>query len=102
MSSGMDTGFLGKFRFFLFKNKYAKTERHPQWQGRVVFTVEQIRRLGLLIVGASETDEFECQAAGWVKKDKNGDDYIFGSVETEKQESARVDSQASGDDKIPF
>lgn len=95
--SGMDTSFVGKFRMFLFKNLNAKKENHPQWQGRAVFTPEQVRRLVERVKGKPEEAEIECEVAGWVKKDKNGNDYIFGSVETAEKKPYVPDEE-----NVPF
>ena len=95
--SDMDSSFLGKFRLFLFKNKFAKKDSHPKWQGRVVFTAGQVHLLEERVKGMADTDEIECETAGWVKKDRNGDDYIFGSSDTAKKEVVSADNP-----DIPF
>lgn len=102
--SDMDDSFVGKFRGFLFKNRFAKTDRHPTWTGRVVFTIEQIRRLTKRADGKNDNAEIVCDAAAWTRVDKNGDNYIFISTDAdnEPKSSASAGSGSSSREDIPF
>lgn len=101
--SDMDTSFIGKFRGFLFINKYAKGDNHPKYQGRFVFTPEQIRRLAKRAEGCDEQAEIVCDSAAWVRKDKNGDNYLFVSTDADKapKQTASTEVGSTRED-IPF
>lgn len=99
--SDMDSSFIGKFRGFLFKNKHAKTDSHPAFQGRFVFTPEQIRRLSNRT--PDDKGEVVCEAAAWLRKDKNQNGYYFVSVNADSAPKVYSPPSEDGDsDDIPF
>lgn len=109
MAGELDDKFLGKFRGFLFKNIFKKKDSHPAMTGRFSFTKDQIRRLVERARGKDEQAEINCEAAAFEKLDRNGDRYLFVSVDCDKEPPARgvaADDRASkpaaASDDIPF
>lgn len=56
--------------FALFKNNYKKTETHPDYKGK----------------GTLE-DGSEFEAAGWIRKDKNGNTFLSCKISPKREET---------------
>lgn len=101
----MDDKFAGKFRAFLFQNKFKKTDKHPAYVGRAVFTKDQINRLLARSAAARGEEEIQCELAGWKYiSDTTGDPYVFVSVDcdTAPKSGKKTDESAETQDDIPF
>ena len=73
-----------KLDFAVFKNKYAKTDRHPSEVGKIEFTREFLKAM----VERAKTGTMPVlRAAMWDRTSKAGLDYRFFRLELERAKS---------------
>jgi len=88
-----------KLDFAIFKNKYAKTDRHPSEVGKIEFTREFLKAM----VERAKTGTMPVlRAAMWDRTSKAGMDYRFFRLELERvkpmpeEEPTNSDTSTSG------
>ena len=83
-----------KIDFAVFKNKYAKTERHPSEVGKIEFTREFLKAM----VERAKTGTMPVlRAAMWERTSKAGLDYRFFRLELERVKSTPTEEPTNGD-----
>ena len=82
-----------KIDFAVFKNKYAKTERHPSEVGKIEFTREFLKAM----VERSKTGTMPVlRAHMWNRTSKAGLDYRFFRLELERVKSMSTEEPTNG------
>ena len=82
-----------KLDFAVFKNKYAKTERHPSEVGKIEFTREFLKAM----VERAKTGTMPVlRAAMWERTSKAGLDYRFFRLELERVKSMPTEEPTNG------
>ena len=93
-----------KIDFAVFKNKYAKTDRHPSEVGRIEFTREFLR----VMVDRAKTGTMPVlRVAMWERTSKAGMPYKNFRLELEQKKAQEpepqvVEEDGGSDDGLPF
>jgi hypothetical protein len=93
-----------KIDFAVFKNKYAKTDRHPSEVGKIEFTREFLK----VMVDRAKTGTMPVlRVAMWERTSKAGMPYKNFRLELEQKkaqepESQVVEEESGSDDGLPF
>ena len=83
-----------KIDFAVFKNKYAKTDRHPSEVGKIEFTREFLKAM----VERAKTGTMPVlRAAMWDRTSKAGLDYRFFRLELERVKPELAEEPTSSD-----
>tara|TARA_R110002020_G_scaffold473882_1_gene703846 strand:- start:764 stop:1069 length:306 start_codon:yes stop_codon:yes gene_type:complete len=93
-----------KIDFAVFKNKYAKTDRHPSEVGKIEFTREFLK----VMVDRAKTGTMPVlRVAMWERTSKAGMPYKNFRLELEQKKAQEpepqvVEEESGGDDGLPF
>jgi hypothetical protein len=92
-----------KIDFAVFKNSYAKTDKHPSEVGKIEFTREFLKAM----VDRAKTGVMPVlRVAMWENTSKAGMPYKNFRLELERKQSpeaeSQVDNEEGGDDGLPW
>lgn len=81
-----------KAKLWLYENSYKKAQNHPDKTGTGEITKDVIAKL-IERAKTTDGDTVKIQCAGWNRVSKNGNSYLFITLETEERAQGQKDDK---------